>query len=514
MNDPRTRHDYDILILGGGSAGIVSGVMAAGLGMRVLLIEKEKMGGECLHTGCVPSKALLHAAQVAQTIRTADGVGLAARPLTRAETGGVLSHVRETIRAVEAADATTQMLRDSGVEIRFGTGRFAGPHRFLFDGQALTAAHVILATGSRPVEPHIPGLEPGGYLTNKTVFDLDEVPERLLVVGGGPLGVEMAQAFARLGSRVTLVGQGDRLLPHDDAEMARQLETYLREDGLDIRLQTTLTEVRGDGEQRVAVLTDYVGKTAEAPFDQLLFGIGRRPNTEGLNLEAVGVEYDHKAVKVDARLRTTTPYIYACGDLLGHDQFSHLAEYEAKIVVRNIVFPGRSSASFAPAPWTTFTQPELTHIGATEEQLQARGVRYEVYKQPFAQNDRAITDGETRGFIKVLTQGLNGKLLGVHILGSRSGELAQEWTLAMEQGLSIRAVADMIHIYPTLSMASQHVAQRWYERKAGEPWAAGLLQAYTQSIRPHQAALAAGVLGVVAAAIGLGIADHQGTRQP
>ena len=514
MNPPRTRYDCDILILGGGSAGIVSGVMAAGLGMRVLLIEKEKMGGECLHTGCVPSKALLHAAQVAQTIRTAGEAGLTVFPLTRADAGGVLSHVRETIRAVETADATTQMLRDSGVEIRFGTGHFVGPHRFSLQGQVFTAANVILATGSRPVEPHIPGLEPGGYLTNKTLFDLDAIPERLLVVGGGPLSVEMAQAFARLGSRVTLVGQGDRLLPHDDAEMARQLETYLREDGLDIRLQTTLAEVRRDGGGPVAVLTGRSGETTEAPFDQILFGIGRRPNTEGLCLEAVGVEHDQKAVKVDPHLRTTAPYIYACGDLLGHDQFSHLAEYEAKIVVRNIVFPGQSSASFALAPWTTFTQPEMTHIGATEEQLQARGVRYEVYRQPFAQNDRAITDGETRGSIKVLTQGLNGKIVGVHILGSRSGELASEWILAMEQGLTIRAVADLVHIYPTLSMASQHAAQRWYERKAKEPWAAGLIKTYARSIRPHQAAVAGGILGLALAGLGFGLARRQEAPQP
>jgi pyruvate/2-oxoglutarate dehydrogenase complex dihydrolipoamide dehydrogenase (E3) component len=514
MNDQGGRHGYDILILGGGSAGIVSGIMAAGLGMRVLLIEKEKMGGECLHTGCVPSKALLHAAQVAQTIRTADRVGLVPRSLTRAETGGVLSHVRETIRAVETADATTSMLRDSGVEIRFGQGRFVGPHQFLLDGQLLTAAHVILATGSRPVEPNIPGLEPGDYLTNKTLFDLEDIPDRLLVVGGGPVSVEMAQAFARLGSQVMLVGKGDRLLAHDDVEMARQLETHLREDGIDIHLQTTLTEVRQSGDGRIAVLTNHAGESVEAPFDQVLFGIGRRLNTEGLGLEEVGVEYDQKAVKVDARLQTTVPHIYACGDLLGHDQFSHMAEYEAKIVVRNIVFPGQSSASFALAPWTTFTQPELTHIGATEEQLQTRGVRYEVYRQPFAQNDRAITDGETQGFIKVLTQGLNGKILGVHILGSRSGELAQEWILAMEQGLSIRAVADLIHIYPTLSMISQHVAQRWYERKAKEPWVAGLLQTYAHSIRPHQAALAGGALGLALAGLGFGLVRRQEAPQP
>ncbi len=498
MSTRGNRSDYDLIILGGGSAGIVSGVMAAGLGLRVGLVEKEKMGGECLHTGCVPSKALLHAARVARTIRTADRAGLTAHPVSRADASGVLAHVRETIQAVEEADATTQMLREAGVEIRFGASRFTGPHEFLLEGQTLRAPHFLLATGSRPAAPDVPGLGAGDYLTNKTVFDLDEIPERLLVVGGGPIGVEMAQAFAWLGSRVTLIQRGDRLLPHDDSEMARLLEAYLREDGVDLRLETSLSAVHRDGSSRVALLRGPGGTEAEVPFDQVLLGIGRLPNTEGLGLEAAGVEFTGKGIKVDRSLRTTAPHIYACGDLLGHDHFSHLAEYEAKIAVRNIVFPGRSSASFDLSPWTTFTDPEMTHVGATEEQLQARGIKYEVYRQPFAQNDRAITDGETRGLVKVLTQGLTGKILGVHILGSRSGEMAQEWILAMEQGLSIRAIADLIHVYPTLSMASQHAAQRWYERKAREPWAAGLLHAYTRSVRPHGAVIAGGLLGLIA----------------
>lgn len=505
------QNHYDLLIVGGGSAGIVAGVMAAGLGLRTLLVEKDRMGGECLHTGCVPSKALIHAARVAETLRTANLFGLPARPVGRDEAGGVFRHVRQTIREVETADATTQMLREGGVEIRFGAGHFTGPRTFSLDGQEISAAHVILATGTRPEEPDVPGLAAGEYLTNKTVFDLDAVPETLLIVGGGPISVEMAQAFARLGSRVLLVQRGARLLPRDDAEMARRLEAYLREDGVEMHLQSTLLEVSHTKEGRVARL-QCGGRTMTVPFDQILFGIGRRPNVEGLGLEAAGVAYDQKSVIVDVHLRTSAPHIYACGDLLGHDQFSHLAEYEAKIAVRNIVFPGRSSASFALAPWTTFTDPELTHIGMTEEQLQAQGVRYEVYRQPFAQNDRAITDGSTRGLVKVLTRGLTGKILGVHILGSHSGELAHEWIMAMEHGHSIQAVADMIHVYPTLSMASQHAAQRWYERKAKEPAVAALLTTYTQTIRPRQTALAWGLGAAVVS--GLALWRGRANRRP
>ncbi len=495
------KNDYDIVILGGGSAGIVSGVMAGGLGLRVLLVERDKIGGECLYTGCVPSKALLQAAKTAQTLRTADRVGLAARDVSRQEAGGVMRHVRETIRAVQKADATEQMLRDNGVEIRFGEARFADPHTLRLGGQAITAANFILATGSRPAPAEIAGLAEGTFLTNRTVFDLDEIPARLLVVGGGPIGVEMAQAFRWLGSRVTLVQKAERLLMHDDAELSAALTEYLREDGIDVHLDTSVAEVRPTAGGRTAVLTQG-GQTGEVAFDQVLVGAGRRANTDGLGLEAAGVVYDSQAVQVDDSLRTTARHIFACGDLFGHDQFSHLAEYEAKTVVRNIAFPGHAKAAFRLRPWTTFTDPELTHIGLTEEELKERGIAYEVYRQPFAQNDRAITDGNTRGLVKVLTQGLSGKILGVHILGSRSGELAQEWILAMEHGHSVRVIADMVHVYPTLSLACQHAAQRWYEGQSKKPAVAALLRAYMRGVRPHEtligiAALGLGILGTV-----------------
>lgn len=495
--------DYDVVILGGGSAGIVSGVMAGALGLRVLLIERGKMGGECLNTGCVPSKALLHAAKVAQTIRTAEKLGFGPMTVTRRDAAGVMQRVRETITAVENADATTKLLRDNGAEIRHGEAHFTGPHTLEIDGQSVSAANFILATGSSPAEPSVPGLTSGAYLTNHTVFDLDEIPERLVVVGGGPIGTEMAQAFALLGSRVTLVQSGPRLLPRDDSEMTALLAEYLREDGVEVRLNTALSEVRQDGSSRVAVLTS-AEQASEVEFDRILFGVGRRPNTEGLNLEAAGVRYDDKRVQADDFLRTTAPHIYVCGDLLGHDQFSHLAEYEAKLVVRSIAFPGQAKAAFLVSPWTTFTDPEMTHIGQTEDELKAQGILYEAYTQPFSQNDRAITDGETRGAIKVLTAaGLTGKILGVHILGSRSGELAQEWILAMEQGHSIRAIADMVHIYPTLSLACQHAAQRWYERKSQEPAVKNALSAYIGVVRPYERLLAFGLLG--AAAVGTGL---------
>ncbi len=505
------KYDYDIIILGGGSAGIVSGVMAGALGMRVLLIEKGKMGGECLNTGCVPSKALLQAARVAHTLRTAGEVGLKSVPVTREDAANVMRHVRETIRTVEGADATAKLLTDNGVEIKRGSASFTDPHTLRLDGKSLTAANFILATGSSPAPLDIPGLEGVGCQTNQTIFDLEAIPESLLIIGGGPNGVEMAQAFSRLGSRVTLVQNRERLLPRDDVELASALAAVLREEGIDIRFSASVESVRAEDCRKVVTVKQHDDRH-EIVCEEILTTVGRVPNTSGLDLEAAGVEYDAKSVKTNAKLQTTAPHIYACGDLLGHDQFSHMAEYEAKTVVRNIIFPGESRADFHLSPWATFTDPEVVHLGLTEEEARAQGLAYEVYKQPFAQNDRAITDNETRGFVKVLTTGLAGKILGVHIFGPRGSELMQEWTLAMQNGHSVRAVADLVHIYPTLSMASQHAAQRWYERKGQEPLAKAALGAYVNTVRPNQTALALGMAGAALAAVGIALARAR--RQP
>lgn len=487
--------DYDIVILGGGSAGIVSGVMAGGLGLRVLLIEKDAMGGERLNTGCTPSKALLHAAKRAHSMRTAGAVGLPSRPVSRDEAHGVLKHVRETIDVVRKADATDQLLRDHGVRLRFGKAHFLDRHTLNLDGETIRADHFILATGSHPVIPDIPGLHEVGYLTNRTLFDLEEIPSSLLIVGGGPIGVEMGQALHRLGCEVTLVQKDPRLLLRDDAEATGMLAQMLREEGIAVWLDAEVRSLHRTEKGCSAQLL-HKSEGRECEFAALLIAAGRAPNIEGLNLETIGVAYDRLGVKVDDRLRTTAPNIYACGDVIGDYQFSHMAEYEAKKVVRNIVFPGEVKAVYPTALWTTFTDPELARLGLTEEEARDQGVSYEVLRQPFTQNDRALTDAAANGFIKVLTHGMSGKILGVHILGPNAGELIQEWTLAMEHNLSIRDIADGVHVYPTLSTACQHVAQRWYERKASEPALHKALNVYVNVVRPRQSAIAAGLIGV------------------
>ena len=498
--------DYDIIILGGGSAGIVSGVMASALKMRVLVVEKYKMGGECLNTGCVPSKALLHAAKTARTLCGAAAIGLRGSKIGRDEADGVMEWVRATIDRVRRADATEDLLRDNGAEIRMGDAQFEDAHTIVLDGRRVRAEHFILATGSHPILPDIPGVREAGCRTNQTIFELDCIPAALLVIGGGPIGVEMAQAFQLLGSQVTLVQKGGRLLPRDDAEPARALEEYLRQDGVDIRVNAEVAAVRREGASLVASIAQD-GCTSEQRYDEILVAVGRAPNVEGLALEAAGVRVAEDRVPTDSALRTTAPNIYACGDLLGDYQFSHMAEVEAKIVVRNIVFPGRQEADFSVVPWTTFTDPELAHAGLTEEEAKQRGLAYEVSRQPFAQDDRAITDNDTRGFVKVLTKGIGGRIIGVHILGSRAGELIQEWVFAMRHGHTIRDVAGLVHVYPTLAMASQHAAQRWYERKAKEPLLNAALETYAHAIRPRQTGIALGVLGL--GLIGAGAAAAQ-----
>jgi pyruvate/2-oxoglutarate dehydrogenase complex dihydrolipoamide dehydrogenase (E3) component len=484
-------YDYDLIILGGGSAGIAAGVAAGQSGLRTMLIEKEKLGGECLNTGGVPSKALLEAARVAHQMRHAERYGLQASPLSREQAAGVLRHIRDTIGVVEEADGTTDHLRQNGVEVRFGDAAFISPDAIEFverggNAQALAAEHFLLATGSSPARPIIPGLEEAGFLTNEEIFGLEEIPETLTVVGGESVGVEMAQGFARLGSQVTLIEAADRLLPHDDLEAARALEEALRLEGIDIRLNTQVTGAQLEGSRKVVRL-EHDGMGAHLSGHELLVTVGRAPNTDGLNLRAAGVDHDDNGVQVSPTLHTTGPRVWACGDVTGRYQFSHMAEFEARLVVRNILFPfeRRADSGFRLAPWATFTDPEVAHVGITEEEAKAQGIEYQTYKQPFSENDRALTAGEGVGFVKVLATGRQGKVVGAHIVGPHAGELIQEWITAMTQGLTLRQVADTIHVYPTLSTANQHAAHRWQENKAQRPAVKTVMTTYTRTVRPN-----------------------------
>lgn len=475
---PRQRYDYDLAIIGGGSAGIVAGNVAGALGARVALVEKERIGGECLWTGCVPSKALLHVADVAKTLRAAKELGLTSVGLSRDECAGAFDYVRRKIAEVRENDATERMLRDFGVELFFGAGRFIGPHLFRTPQGDLRARSFLIATGSSPVEPAIPGLAETGFLTNKTLFDLDYIPDSLVVIGGGYIAAEMGQALARLGAKVTIIERGARLLKREDAELVALLTMALRDDGIDVVTGATVTEVRGRGGRRTVVLRQADGAEREIACAEVLAGVGRRPNTEDLELGAIGVEQDQKGhVRVDDAGRTTAAHVWACGDVTGRFQFSHLAEHEAKIIARNILFPGSQSVPFDVVPWATFTDPELARVGLTEEEARERygADHVQVLRHAFRQDDRAIVENRTTGLVKVIATGVNGTVVGAHILGPQAGDLIHEWVLAMRHSLPVRAIADLIHVYPTVSVSNQRAAQRWYARLVGKPLIRGAL---------------------------------------
>ena len=359
-------------------------------------------------------------------------------------------------------------MRGFGVELCFGSPRFVDRHVLQVGDQQLLGRQFILATGSRPAIPEIAGLAEAGFLTNQTIFSLDEVPASLAVIGGGPIGVEMAQAFGRLGVDVTLLHRGPRLLPRDDVELTTQLEELLRGEGVQILTGAEVVEVqRGNaGQKRLSVRQG--DRTIIVEAAEILVAAGRQANVEGLNLEAAGVRLAGEGVWVDARLRTSARHIWACGDVLGRRQFSHMAEHEAKVVVRNALLPFPARVPFDVEPWTTFTEPELAHVGLTEAEARAQGRKVRVFRHSFQQDDRALVDEAGQGFVKIVADP-RGRVLGAHILGPRAGELIHEFILAMRHGLSVRALADTIHVYPTLSMANQRAAQRYYQDWADQP---------------------------------------------
>lgn len=479
----RSGYDYDLAIIGGGSAGMIAGGVAGALGARVALVEKNQIGGECLWTGCVPSKALLHAADVAQTLRTAGRVGFSDVVLSREACNGAFAYARQKVQEVKHGGGE-QALRDLGVDLFFASGQFRaanapqsrGPHLFATTRGDIKAGAFLLATGSSPRVPAIEGLREAGFLTNKTLYDLDAVPESIAIVGGGYIACEMGQALARLGARVTLLCREARLLIREDEELAYLLADTLEADGIQIEYGASVlrAERTADGKR---VTFEQNEQTRVIYAAELLVATGRRANSDGLGLETIGVQTDDKgSVRVDAYGCTTSPTVWACGDVTGQFPFSHMAEHEAKIVVRNLLFPGKQAIPYDVAPWATFTDPELARVGLTEAEAQAKyGASVRVFRHPFTHDDRAIVENQTRGLVKVVTVGENGRVVGAHILGPNAGDLIHEWVIALRHNLPIRALADLIHVYPTVSVSNQRAAQRWYSQVLQKPVVKGAL---------------------------------------
>ncbi len=449
----------DICVIGAGSGGLSVAAGASQMGASVALVEKGLMGGDCLNYGCVPSKALLAAGHAAQAFARGPSFGIDGGPPT-VDPKGVYGHLKETIAAIAPNDSV-ERFEGMGVRVIQGGARFTGRCQVEAAGVRIAARRVVVATGSSPLVPPIPGLDGVPYLTNQTVFDLDAVPEHLVVVGGGPIGIEMAQAHRHLGARVTVLEMSS-ILPRDDPELVDVLRTRLAGEGIDIREGVEVTGVeRADGGLEVVLAGDGGGGGSRVRGSHILVAAGRRPNVEGLDLEAAGIAYSAKGIQVDARLRTTNRKVFAIGDVAGPYQFTHMAGYQAGVVIRNALFRLPARVDYRAVPWVTYTAPELAQVGLSEEQAKAGHGEVRILRWPFADNDRARAERLSDGLVKVVVTP-RGRILGAAIVGPHAGELIQTWALAITGKLKISTVAGMIVPYPTLGEASKRAAGSFY----------------------------------------------------
>ncbi len=451
------RTHYDLTILGGGSAGLTAARVATALGAQVLLIDKERLGGDCLNYGCVPSKSLLHVARTVQQAKTVMNLGLTPASFTID-----MAKVTESIQGVIGRVREAETVYTEGVTVRFGAVTFKSPTELLLNGEEITSRSTIIATGSHPAIPAIEGLQETGYLTNEDVFNLLKLPPSLIIVGGGPIGVELGQAFARLGTQVTLIQGPERILPREDHEVSTTIHTVLEHEGITIVTNARLIKATREGERKVVTVRQ--GETLLTfTADALLLALGRHPNVERLNLEAVGVQYDAKGIKVNEYLQTNIPHILAIGDVIGGYLFTHVAAYQAGIAVQNALLPVyKKKTDYRVIPWCTFTDPEAARVGLTR--VEAEQQYKEVWEErfPWAEIDRAQAEHETTGFIKLVLAGKKDEIVGAHIVGAHAGELLGELSLAMQHRLTLSDIFNTIHAYPTLSTGLQQAAFEAY----------------------------------------------------
>ena len=451
------RTQYDMTILGGGSGGLTAARIAASLGANVLLVDKEELGGDCLHYGCVPSKSLIHVARTVRQAQEAMSIGLAPASL-----GVDMAKVSKYVQGVIGRVGEAEKVYVENVTVKFGDVTFTSPTELLVSGETFTSRNTIIATGSRSAVPDIEGLQEAGYYTNNDLFDLEHLPTSLLVIGGGPIGVEMGQAFARLGSKVTLITRAKRVLPKEDADASTTLANVLTSEGIQLVTGATLLKAERHGDKKVVTVQQgNEQQTFEA--EQILIALGRQPNVEGLALEAANVHYDAKGIQVDEHLQTSTPNIYAIGDVIGGYLFTHVAAYQAGVAVRNALVPiSKKKVDYRVVPWCTFTEPEVARVGLTlaEAERQYKDVRTEVF--PLADVDRAQAENETTGFIKLVLVGKKEEIVGAHIVGLRAGELLGEMTLAIQHNMTINDIYNTIHAYPTMVTGLQQTAFEAY----------------------------------------------------
>ena len=454
----------DICVIGAGSGGLSVAAAAAQFGVDVVLIEKGKMGGDCLNYGCVPSKAMIAAAKSAQRMREAGKFGIA-RANPRVDPAGVHDHVHGVIAAIAPMDSV-ERFTGLGVRVIEEAGRFIDRETVEAGGYHVKARRFVVATGSSPGVPPIPGLDKVPYFTNETIFDNKKALEHLMVIGGGPIGMEMAQAHRRLGAKVTVL-EAFTPLGKDDPELTAIVLKQLESESIDIRAGIRIERLEKSRTGVRAVITEE-GKERNLEADQLLVAAGRQPNVEGLGLEAAGIEYERRGIKVTRGLKTTNRRVYAIGDVAGGLQFTHVANYHAGIVIRNALFRLPVKVDTSIIPWVTYTEPELAHVGMTEEQAREKHKDIRVMRWPYEENDRAQTERATQGLIKVVTT-KRGRILGATIAGEHAGELIQLWVMAMSKKMKIGAITSIVFAYPTLSEISKRAAYQYYAPSLTSP---------------------------------------------
>lgn len=461
------KYDYDIIVIGGGAAGLTSAGLAASLGAKTALIEKNKLGGDCTWYGCVPSKSLLKAAKVANTFQTAEKYGIKNQK-PEFDIKNILLQVKNIQEHIYEEADKPEIYENMGIDVINSFARFTNRNTIEVCDEnicrRITSKYIIIATGSSPFVPEIDGLQEIQYLTNETIFSISELPQKMMVVGAGPIGSEMSQAFARLGSKIVVVTHNEKILPKDDAELSLQLKEILENEGIEYKMGYEIKKfIKQDN--KIAAVVSSENNEETLLLDAVLISTGRKPNIEKLELEKAGIKFNNRGIIIDDYCRTNINNVFAVGDCAGSFQFTHYAEHMAKKAVSTALlkFPFKTEPD--NITWCTYTDPELAHAGLTTDQLKKRNIKYKVYKFPFTKIDRAITEGNTKGMIKIYAKEFSGKIYGVDILGHGAGEMISEFALAIKNNIPLRKISDTIHPYPTYLLGNRRAADQWYVQK-------------------------------------------------
>ncbi|MDR9419952.1 dihydrolipoyl dehydrogenase family protein [Gracilimonas sp.] len=473
------KFDYDMIVIGGGAAGLTASGLAANFGAKTMMVEVDKLGGDCTWTGCIPSKTLLKAGKVAKNIREAGDYGLIdGEP--KIDFKKVMQHVDQVRKEVYEDADRPEIFEEMGIEVVFGEASFVDSHTIKVqhkegNSKTVSSKKFIIATGAKAFVPPIPGIEDVDYLTNESLFEIEELPKELLIIGGGPIGTEMSQAFVNLGSKVTVTDMASQIMANDDPELVEILKNELQKQGVNYELDASVQKVE-QSESRIKVHIERNGRSEVLEGDALLMATGRRANTAKLNLDAAGVNTEKGNVTVNESCRTNKRHIYAAGDVTGRYQFTHMSEHMAKIAATKALLklvPMKIEKDMVS--WVTFTDPELAHVGKTEKQLMDEGEKFEAYRFPYSKIDRALAEGESTGLVKIFAKKLSGKILGATAVGAHAGEFISEYAVAIKNGVSMRGIADTIHPYPTWGLGARRAADQWYIKNQSE-WSVKLIK--------------------------------------